>query len=663
MNRTAQTSPKQVQLRPRKFLAALLGLSFAFAQLDLPLAAAADKKPPQDPVLKGLPITELNANEAILHALNRLAYGPRPGDVDRVRQMGLAKWIDQQLNPKSIDESAVEARLSIYPTLQMPTTQLMAEYPQPKQAAVIAAKAEARQQQQTSQGQTDAAVTAMANGATITDLPASDPSMTATATPRRANASATTDTPSPMKLNPPTRGAGGKGALSVDPNAVPPAISDDSKRPPRVIEELSMAKLTRAVYSERQLQQVMDDFWLNHFNVFAGKGEDKWYLTSYERDVIQPRVFGKFKDLVTATAQSPAMLFYLDNFLSADPNAAARQAALKQMHPQRRGIWGQPMPPRPQQHNNKNKKQDRGLNENYGRELMELHTLGVDGGYTQRDVTELARMLTGWTFAPRFASRGSTFVFAAGRHDFGTKTWLGRAVEGAGESEGELALDVLASHPSTARHIAFKLAQFFVADTPPPALVERVAKQFTASGGDIRSVLGVLFASPEFRNPANIGAKFKTPYHYVVSAVRAADVKVNNVRPLLATLNRMGMPLYGCATPDGYKNTADVWLNPGALSQRIDFATAIGLGRNALGRIVAEGVANDPYAAGPARAMQVAGDAVQAAPQPARPVDFPALLATVGAGISAENRERIATAQPEGLRSALVLGSPDFMRR
>jgi len=338
--------------------------------IDPPAATAAEKKPKQDTVLKGLPITELTADEAILHALNRLAYGPRPGDIERIKQIGLAKWIEQQLNPNSISDSAAEARLEIYPTLRMHTPQLLAEYPNPKQAAkqelraqnqnpnsnqqpgVAAAEVIARDMQaksaaqdpvqQTAQG-ADAATTAMAQEMESTPAAgkASDSSGAAILAPAA-------DTPSPMKLNPPTRGASQKDPLGMDPNAVPRAISDDSKRPQRVVEELAMVKMLRAIYSERQLQQVMDDFWFNHFNVFAGKGQVKWYLTSYERDVIQPHAFGKFRDLVTATAQSPAMLFYLDNFLSADPNAAQRLAAERAARQQmRRRAYG--YPPRPPQ--------------------------------------------------------------------------------------------------------------------------------------------------------------------------------------------------------------------------------------------------------------------------------------------------------------------------
>src|SRR6266704_1075276 len=399
-----------ISATPRSFLAAILSFACLLSlTVELPAsaatpAAAKDKKPKIDPALKGLPITELNPDEAILHALNRLAYGPRPGDVERVRQMGLGKWIEQQLNPNSIDDRALDARLADYPTLRMSTAKLIDDYPQPKLAEKQAEKqAQARAQQE--QRRSDAADVVvekdMQSGQgqpANSEVPAATSVSTPQPPPDNPNA------PAPMKQQAPgntaTNGAGRRDVLGGgDPNNVPRAVADDSKRPQRVVAELGMAKVTRAIYSERQLQQVMDDFWFNHFNVFAGKGEDRYYLTSYERDVIQPHAFGKFKDLVTATAKSPAMLFYLDNFLSADPRATQRQAAERAFRQQRRrGRFGGPWPPRiPPPQAQQQKKNVRGLNENYGRELMELHTLGVDGGYTQKDVTEVARCFTGWT--------------------------------------------------------------------------------------------------------------------------------------------------------------------------------------------------------------------------------------------------------------------------
>jgi uncharacterized protein (DUF1800 family) len=299
----------------------------------------------------------------------------------------------------------------------------------------------------------------------------------------------------PAEMNAATRGAGKRDLLGGDPNAVPRAIADDSKRPQRVVEELAMAKLARAVYSERQLQQIMDDFWFNHFNVFAGKGEDRWFLTTYERDVIQPHTMGKFKDLLTATAKSPAMLFYLDNFLSADPRAAQRIAAQRAGRQWRHGGFGRPWPQRaPQQQ--QAKKNVRGLNENYGRELMELHTLGVDGGYTQKDVTEVARCFTGWTLEkPR---EYADFKFEERLHDPDPKVVLGKKIHAGGMKDGEQVIELLARHPSTAKFISTKLARRFVSDTPPPSLVQRMAQKFQSSDGEIRAVLKTMIYLPKF---------------------------------------------------------------------------------------------------------------------------------------------------------------------
>src|SRR5260370_1466933 len=389
-------------------LAAVLSFACVFSRtLEFPAAAAIpsaaeERKPRVDAALKGLRITELNPDEAILHALNRLAYGPRPGDVERVRQMGLGKWIEQQLNPNSVEDKALEARLQDYPTLRMSTAKLIDEYPQPKQAEKQAqkqAQAQVRQEPRRSDAAADTVARDIesAQGQTASGGDGVAPQQTAANAKQEMD-----DAPAPMKQeqpegNPATRGLGKRDVLGgSDPNNVPRAIADDSKRPQRVVAELGMAKVTRAIYSERQLQQVMDDFWFNHFNVFAGKAEDRYYLTPYERDVIQPHAFGKFKDLVTSTAKRPAMLFYLDNFLSADPRAAQRQAAEQAMR-QQRPPGGFGWPPRPPAKPQQAKKNERGLNGNYGRELMELHTLGVDGGSPRENVTEVARCFTDCT--------------------------------------------------------------------------------------------------------------------------------------------------------------------------------------------------------------------------------------------------------------------------
>jgi len=602
-----------IHVTPKSCTAAFVALACVLtlgidvpATIAAPLPASADKtkKPKQDPVLKGLPITELSADEAVMHALNRLAYGPRPGDVERIKQLGLAKWIDQQLNPNSIDDKALQARLENYPTLTLSTTQLITYYPQPKQAEKAAAKAQAQTAQAAPQTRSDAAAAIVAQDAQVsantpvyiaqnfpnnsasasgaTPAPAKD-AAPASVQPAKANTNSNANSPSPMKEdaamaagseNIATRGAGGKRDVlgGADPNAVPKAIADDSKRPQRVVEELAMAKVTRAIYSERQLQQVLDDFWFNHFNVFAGKGEDRYYLTSYERDVIQPHTLGKFKDLVNASAQSPAMLFYLDNYLSADPRAAARQAAERAARQQARyGSFPPRYPPNPQAQNKK--KQERGLNENYGRELMELHTLGVDGGYTQKDVTEVARCFTGWTIEkPR---ENPVFKFDDKVHDPDPKIVLGKKIHAGGMKDGEQVIDLLTHHPSTAKFISTELARRFVSDTPPPALVARMAQTFLSEDGDIRAVMHTMIYSPEFWSRETYRAKIKTPYELVISAVRALGTDVDTPMPLVQWVNRIGEPLYQCQPPTGYSDKAEAWVNTGALLNRLNFSLTL----------------------------------------------------------------------------------------
>src|SRR6266567_946347 len=572
---------------PKSFLAAILSLACVLSlSVEFPagasIPAAKDKKPKLDPSLKGLPITDLTPDEAVSHALNRLAYGPRPGDVERVRQIGLAKWIEQQLNPNSIDDKAMEARLQDYPTLRLSTAKLIDEYPQPKQAEK---QAEKRAQALAPQNQTrsDAAAETVAR-----DMQASrgqaasggDSESSQQTSVKVDSKQQMSDAPAPMKqeqpeANPSTKGAGKRDVLGGgDPNNVPRAIADDSKRPQRLVAELSMAKVTRAIYSQRQLQQVMDDFWFNHFNVFAGKGEDRYYLTSYERDVIQPHALGKFKDLLTATAKSPAMLFYLDNFLSADPHAAQRQAMQRAMRQQARYGRGGPWPPRPASNPQPTaKKNERGLNENYGRELMELHTLGVDGGYTQKDVTEVARSFTGWTIEkPR---QFADFKFDDKLHDPDAKLVMGKKIGAGGMKDGEQVIDLLVHHPSTAKFISTKLARRFVSDNPPPALVDRMAQTFQSSDGDIRAVLKTMIWSPEFWSREAYRAKIKNPFELVVSAVRALGTDVDTPMPLVQWVGRIGEPLYQCQPPTGYSDKADTWVNTGALLNRLNYSLAL----------------------------------------------------------------------------------------
>jgi uncharacterized protein (DUF1800 family) len=518
-------------------LVSLLLACTLFTAPCLDAASAKDKESKPDPILKGLPVSDLTPDEAILHALNRLAYGPRPGDIERIKQIGLAKWIDLQLNPNAIDDKSLDARLENLPTLRLNTAKLIEEYPQPKQAAKQAAASKEESKLQPAESRSDSA---------------------------------------PMKqvpANVATPGVKPRGTLSVDPNAAPRAIADDSKRPRRILEELAMSKMTRAVYSDRQLQQVMDDFWFNHFNVYADKGEDRYYLTSYERDVIQPHALGKFKDLVTATAKSPAMLFYLDNFLSADPRAAQRLAQERAMRRQSRGPFNRSPRPVPAQNSQAQKKKQRGLNENYGRELMELHTLGVDGGYSQKDVTEVARCFTGWTIEkPR---ENPQFKFDERMHDPDPKFVLGKKIHAGGMKDGEQVIELLVRNPATARFIATKLARRFVSDNPPPALVARMAATFKSSDGNIRAVMRTMIYSPEFWTRDAYRAKIKTPFEFVASTVRALGTDVDTPMPLVQWVARIGEPLYLCQPPTGYADKAESWVNAGALLNRLNFSLAL----------------------------------------------------------------------------------------
>lgn len=500
-----------------------------------------------------VPATAISTEAQALHVLNRLAYGPKPGDVQYVQKIGVAAYIAQQLQPETIPMPA---------SLQQKMAQL--------------------ETQQESSGQM---LTAF----------------------REARQAAKSDNPADKQ--------------------------QAKEEAMHVAEQRAEGRLLRAIDSPRQLEEVMVDFWYNHFNVYAGKGLDRALITSYERDAIRPYALGNFRQLLGATAKHPAMLFYLDNWLSTKAGYTDLRAMRLGRSPQRVKASG--------------------LNENYARELMELHTLGVDGGYTQRDVTELARMFTGWTFIARGdTQRNDLFRFDAQRHDNGVKTWLGNVIPPSGQAEGEFALDVLAKHPASAKFISFKLVQYFVQDQPDPKMVQDLAKVFSDNQGEIRPVLKALFARPEFLNAS--GSKFKTPYQFVVSATRAADTPIENIRPLLGTLQQLGMPLYGSPTPDGYKNTEAAWLNPDALTRRIQFATALATGRLPL--------AQDPKKPkmGKKQLERQATPSEQPLAQNSQ-LDSSKLLATLGSSITPATREVIQQ-QPAALRAAMVLGSPDFMR-
>jgi uncharacterized protein (DUF1800 family) len=565
-------------------------------------------------------ISQMDAQKSALHALNRLTFGPRPGDVERVTGMGVGKWIDLQLHPEKIDDSALDARLAPLRTLRMDNRELVENFPpQPvikavadgklgmpsdpvKRAVYMAQLARYQQRLERKQNAAEIKPAAMEVSPSGSQPAASQTSgslppktMASEAAQETAAMMEPDDRPRPeaeardlaglppdqrfralLKL--PTEEqialATAKGNArerlmeGLDPKQRETFLAFNN--PQQVVtEELMDGKLLRDIYSERQLQEVMTDFWFNHFNVFVGKGADRYMLTSYERDVIGPHALGKFEDLLVATAQSPAMLFYLDNWLSTGPNSDFALGVPK--NPSRgRGRVRRIQFPRA-------KARRGGLNENYGRELMELHTLGVNGGYTQKDVTEVARVFTGWTLKePR---EGGGFFFDERKHDPGDKTVLGHRIKPKGEKEGLEVLHLLARNPSTAKFISTKLAVRFVSDDPPPALVERMSKTFLKKNGDIREVMKTMLESPEFWSPQAYRSKVKTPIEFVASAVRASGAEVSDALPLARELQNMGMQLYGAQPPTGYSMKAETWVNSSALLGRMNFALALAAGR------------------------------------------------------------------------------------
>lgn len=450
----------------------------------------------------------------IVHVLNRLGFGPRPGDIERVRQAGLSAWIDQQLQPDRIDDGAMAPRLVGLTTLTMTSQQIAQEYLLPL--------LEQRQQRRRD--------------------PGAQPEMD----DRRARV---------REMGPTLR------------------------RQQTLLQELVAQKVLRAAYSERQLQEVLTDFWFNHFNVFANKGLTRVYLTAYERDAIRPHVLGRFRDLLGATAKSPAMLFYLDNARSADPSFADKAKGdldrLQRAGSRRPGGQRQGGAVTPEMMEQVRQNIPTGINENYARELLELHTLGVDGGYTQQDIVHVARALTGWTIGRPRSPQAGQFWFNPRMHDTGAKIVLGQKIPGSGIEEGERVLDLLARHPSTARFIATKLARRFVADEPPPALVDRAAETFRKTDGDLREVVRAIVTSPEFFADDARRAKVKTPFEFVISSLRAIGAEVDSTLPVARALQQQGMPLYLCQPPTGYKDTADAWVNSGALISRMNFAVEL----------------------------------------------------------------------------------------
>lgn len=594
-------------------------------------------------------VSQQKGEGRVLHALNRLTFGPRPGDVEAVEAMGLRTWFENQLNPQKIDDSALNARLVQFPAMQLSQSDLMARYPSQQMirqmarieaadmgqgfprrrgGAFLAAnesilndpveRAIYNDQMAFYRVQQEAKAAKEAAGAAAAQAPnaggesqmdqnmasnsAADPKMAQSGDSNeiatglaKSDVMETGQNPSEhveklykgmdvakvLSLSPDERM---KKVISMSPSefvafrqslsggelfqfgqGLTPqqketfAAMQNSTR--MVGAEEMQVRLLRDIYSDRQLEAVMTDFWLNHFNVYVRKNQNEPYLIpAYERDAIRANALGKFEDLLVATAKSPAMLVYLDNQQSIGPNSMAakngpRLARFAQ-NPQVKAAL-----------------KDRGLNENYGRELMELHTLGVNGGYTQADVIEVAKVFTGWAVTP--PAEGSQFQFDERRHEPGTKTVLGQKIKEDGMNEGLQVLHILATSPSTAKFISTKLAVRFVSDDPPPSLIDKMSQAFLSSSGDIKTVLRTMFEAPEFWAPTAERAKVKTPEEFVISAVRASGATVNNTLPLVAALDKLGMPLYGMQTPNGYSWKSDGWVSTGALVSRMNFALVL----------------------------------------------------------------------------------------
>jgi uncharacterized protein (DUF1800 family) len=469
---------------------------------------------------------EQTADEQVKQALNRVGFGARPGDAERVRAIGVDKWIETQLAPQKIDDRATEQFVAKFPVLAMSPEQLLANFPEPNQLI------REKRQEMTKNGET---VMRDSSGGKLAGLD-----------------------------------------LSRDDSM---RIKEAGRLSRQMLVELQTAKVARAVISDRQLEEVMVDFWENHFTVFAGKGPERYFLGQYENEAIRPHALGKFRDLLGAVAKSPAMLYYLDNWestveadrpsLASRMNRGAANPRMRERAAMRLAAAGRDTTKKPR---------PRGLNENYGRELMELHTLGVDGGYTQADVVSAARAFTGWTVEkPR---ENGTFVFRPALHDAGEKIFLGHKLDAnRGIEDGEQVLDIVATSPATAHFIASKLVRRFVSDSAPPALVDRVASTFTRSDGDIRECLRMIFTSSEFFSRAAYKAKVKSPFELVVSALRVVGAQPDSTPRTAQMIAKLGQPLYGHLAPNGYPERGDAWINTGAILARINFGLVVAAGR------------------------------------------------------------------------------------
>jgi len=533
---------------------------------------------------------KLEKDKQIVHALNRLTFGARAGDIERIRKTGLDKWIDEQLQPDRIAENPeLEARLQPLESIRLDSGELARKYPPPQ---MVVAYATGRR-----------------------PMP-EDPDMRALIERLSQRYKQRIQKKDPSNeigkdASPPQRVR--RGVLANAPVETRRAMLLNVAPQQVLAHDLQEAKLYRAIYSNRQLAEVLADFWFNHFNVYLNKGADRYLVTSYERDAIRPHVLGKFRDMLLATAEHPAMLWYLDNWQSVSPDAARGM---------RRG-----------------QKRKRGLNENYARELMELHTLGVDGGYTQKDIVEVARCFTGWTIQQPYA--GAEFHFDERVHDKGEKVVLGVTIPaGGGREDGLKVLDILSKHPSTARFVSTKLAQRFIADTPPESVVKTMAETFRKTDGDIRETMRTMLKSREFWSEGAYRAKVKSPLELVTSALRATGAEVTFPFGLAAKIAEMGQPLYRKQEPTGYPNNSSEWVNSAGLLARMNFALA--LTQNQL----------------PGVRVAIAGSN-----------DEPARLAKqfLFTEPDEQTRDALSRAAQEGksseIMAALVIGSPEFQRR
>lgn len=632
---------------------------------------------------KPAPTAQMQGDERILHALNRFTFGARPGDLAQIRSIGLDAWFEAQLHPEKLDETALNQQLQQYPAMQWPLERLFQDLPDGPmirqaadgklalpngalQRAIYANqiyrqqlhKAEdARRQAATQTATTQAMQTATSPAANI-EPPVPDPAyvrLILALEPAPRMAVLTTMEPATFTGFMKALNAQQRKTLTADLAPLDRQNVLALENPERVVSEgLAAQKLLRATSANAQLAEVMTDFWFNHFNIYLHKNEQMpWLLAGYERDVIRPHALGKFEDLLEAVAHSQAMLLYLDNAQSMGPDspAAVRAQAAAAKNPAA------------------GKKSPEGLNENYARELMELHTLGVNGGYTQADVVQVARVLTGWTVD--HPQTGGAFQFTPNRHEPGTKTVLGQKIDEAGEQEGRQLLHELAMQPATAHFLARKLAIRLVSDDPPEPLVSAMASAYLQSGGNIGAMLRALYHAPGFWNPALYRAKIKTPQEFVVSALRASQAQMDNPQSVLNALRPMGMAYYNQIPPTGYKWDAAGWVSTAALTARMNFALA--LAANRLPGVITTWTPAAPQSA-KAQPAALPGPVEEEARLEAQLVAGGTSVSTHSAALTAFQQttpkngyasvknSKDAERQAQ-LLAGLLLGSPEFQRR